>query len=425
MRPIDHTHDPATRSWLDSANAATDFPLQNLPFGVFRRTGSAEAFRGGVAIGDQIVDLENLAAHAGDIDNPFQGLAHDALQAAAQPSLNALMALPPAAWRALRHALFNALRADATPAHRQALAGALRPQAKAEHALPAKVGNYTDFFTSIHHVRNAGRQFDGGGKDPVNPNFRSQPIAYHGRASSVVVSGTPVRRPWGQLPRLPADGGGTLLAPTAKLDHELELALWIGGHNPLGQPVALDDAEDRLFGIGLLNDWSARDVQAWEMAPLGPFLAKNFATSVSPWIVTLDALAPFRCAWGREAADGAPQPYLDSPQQRQHGGFDIALEVTLLTPARRAAGGRPVRLSATGFHHQYWTPAQMVAHHTLGGCNLLPGDLCGTGTISGPTDSEAGALLELTLGGRQPSTCRCTPATAAPKAAPSCTTATS
>lgn len=401
LHPLDHSHDPAARSWLASANApGIDFPLQNLPFGVLRRAGSPEPWRGAVAIGDQAIDLAALQAAA-----PFDGLAAQGLAAAAGPRLNALMACAPAVWRALRHALFAALADSAPAAQRQAVQAALLPLADIEHALPARIGDYTDFFTSIHHVRNAGRLFNPGLADPVGANFRSLPIAYHGRASSVVVGGTPVRRPWGQLPTGSKAGGATTRhAPCAKLDYELELALWIGGANAQGEVVSLDQAEGRLFGIGLLNDWSARDVQSWEMAPLGPFLAKNFATSVSPWIVTLDALAPFRCAWGREAADGAPLAYLDSAEQRAAGGFGLDLEVQLLTPARRAAGGAPVRLSATNFRHQYWTPAQMVAHHTMGGCNLQAGDLLGSGTISGPTAEEAGALLELSQGGRQPLT---------------------
>ena len=399
--PLDHTHDPAARSWLASANApGTDFPAQNLPFGVLRPAGSSQPWRGAVAIGDQAIDLAALHAAA-----PFAGLAAQGLAAASGPRLNALMACAPAVWRALRHALFAALRDDAPAALRQAVQAALLPLADIEHSLPAFIGDYTDFFTSIHHVRNAGRMFNPAVADPVGANFRSLPIAYHGRASSVVVSGTPVRRPWGQVPTGDRTGGATTRhAPSGKLDYELELALWIGGANAQGEAVPLDQAEGRLFGVGLLNDWSARDVQSWEMAPLGPFLAKNFASSVSPWIITLDALAPFRCAWGREATDGAPLAYLDSAEQRAAGGLDIALEVQLLTPARRSAGGQPVRLSATQFRHQYWTPAQMVAHHTMGGCNLQPGDLLGSGTISGPAAGEAGALLELSQGGRQPLT---------------------
>ena len=397
LHPLDHTHDPAAHSWLASA-AGSDFPIQNLPFGVLRRAGSAEPWRGAVAIGDQAIDLAALHAAA-----PFDSLAAQGLAAAAGPRLNALMACAPAVWRALRQALFAALHEGAPAAQRQAVQTALLPLAGIEHSVPALIGDYTDFFTSIHHVRNAGRMFNPDLADPVGANFRSLPIADHGRASSVVVGGTPVRRPWGQLPTGDRTGGATTRhAPCGKLDYELELALWIGGANAQGETVPLDQAEGRLFGIGLLNDWSARDVQSWEMAPLGPFLAKNFATSVSPWIVTLDALAPFRCDWGREAADGAPLAYLDSAEQRSAGGFEIALEAHLLTPARRAAGGPAVRLSATHFCHQYWTPAQMVAHHTVGGCNLQPGDLLGSGTISGPTPDEAGALLELSQGGRQP-----------------------
>ncbi len=394
---LDFTHDATARCWLASAHAAnTDFAIQNLPFAVFRRAGQAEVWRCGVAIGDQVIDLAALAAA-----NVLTGAAGTAAAAGAAPALNDLMACGPAAWRALRHALFNGLTEGAAAGSlRAAIAATLLPQAQAEYQLPARIGNYSDFFTSIHHARNAGRLFRPGGEDPLTPNFKSLPIAYHGRASSIVISGTPVRRPMGQL--MPPGASTPVHAACARLDYELELALWVGVGNAQGQSVALADAQSRLFGIGLLNDWSARDVQAWESQPLGPFLAKNFASSVSPWVVTMDALAPFRCAWGREAGDAAPLAYLDSPAQRQSGGLDIQLEVWLHTPARRSAGGAPVRLSRTTFAHQYWTVAQMLAHHTMGGCNLQPGDLLGSGTVSGPTPAEAGALLELTQGGRAP-----------------------
>lgn len=396
---LDFTHKPTARSWLASANAGdTDFPIQNLPFAVFRRAGSAQPWRCGVAIGDQIIDL--AALHA---SGALTGDAADAASAGSAPVLNALMACGPAAWRALRHALFVGLlhgAAAAAGSLRGAIAASLVPQADAEHAVPARIGNYSDFFTSIHHARNAGKLFRLAGDDPLTPNFKSLPIAYHGRASSIVVSGTPVRRPMGQI--VPPGATAPVHALSDRLDYELELALWVGVGNAQGQAVPLADAQTRLFGIGLLNDWSARDVQAWESQPLGPFLAKSFASSVSPWVVTMDALAPFRCAWGRDAADAPPLPYLDSAAQRAGGGIDIRLEAWLHTPARRAAGGGPVRLSHTTFAHQYWTVAQMLAHHTMGGCNLQAGDLLGSGTVSGPTPEEAGALLELTQAGRLP-----------------------
>lgn len=395
-RPIDHTHDPAARSWLASANAAgSDFPIQNLPFGVFRRAGSSQAWRGGVALGDQVIDL--AALHASGM---VTGAAAEALARAAEPTLNGLLALGPAAWRALRHALFDAFRDGSAAA--AALQGTLVPQAAAEHALPMHIGDYTDFFTSYHHALNAGRVF---GHADVSPNFRWMPIAYHGRSSSVGVSPQAVRRPRGQL--RPPGAEAPSYGACAALDYELELGLVIGPGNTQGEPIPLARAEEHLFGICLLNDWSARDIQGWEMAPLGPFLAKNFATTVSPWIVTLDALAPYRCAWLHETADavpGSPPPlaYLDDPGVRAAGAFDIRLQVWLETALRREAGAGPARLTQTSFRYQYWTPAQMIAHHTVGGCNLQPGDLLGSGTISGPTEAEAGALIELTKAAREP-----------------------
>jgi len=391
VRAIDFTHDPAARSWLASANApGTDFPLQNLPFGVFRCAGTRQAWRGGVALGDQVVDLAALAA-SGRLD----GAAAVACSAAALPQLNEFGALGPAAWTALRHALFALFAASGAGAER---AGDwLLPQAAVEHRLPMRVGDYTDFYTSLHHALNIGKLF---GIADVSPNFRWMPIAYHGRMSSLGVSGQGVRRPIGQV-KLPTAAAPTLAA-CAWLDYELELGLVVGTGNALGEAVPLAEAEDHLFGVCLLNDWSARDIQGWEMAPLGPFQAKNFATTISPWIVTLDALAPFRCPWTRAPGEPEPLPYLDDPQVRAAGGIDIRLEVALESAARRSARLGPVRLTETSFRHQYWTPAQMLAHHTVGGCNLQPGDLMGSGTISGPTAAEAGAMMELTQAGRVP-----------------------
>jgi fumarylacetoacetase len=385
-----HTHDPARTSWLVSANVAdTDFPIQNLPFAVFRRAGSSESWRGGVAIGDRIVDLAAL-----DAAGRLQGLAAQAAAACAQPALNAFMALGPPAWQALRHGLFALLEAQAAPG---VLDGCLVPQAEAEFSVPARIGDYTDFYTSYHHALNIGKLF---GIDEVAPNFHHMPVAYHGRASSVVVSGTPVRRPLGQskAPAAAAPGFG----PCAWLDYELELGIFVGTGNALGTPVPLRDAESHLFGICLLNDWSARDIQGWEMQPLGPFLAKNFSTSISPWIVSMEALAPYRVGWQRDPAFSQPLPYLDSAANRAAGALDIRLEVGLETPSHRGAGTAPARLTQTSFRHQHWTVAQMLAHHTVGGCNLQPGDLLGSGTISGPSATEAGAMMELSRAGRQP-----------------------
>jgi fumarylacetoacetase len=388
---LNHTHDPHARGWLASANEpGADFPIQNLPFGVFRRRGSHEAFRGGVAIGDQIVDLA-AAASAG----LFEGLPQVAAQAGAAPALNDLLAMGPVAWRALRHALFAALRHDADAKTVSALHACLVPQAEAEHAVPTRVANYTDFYTSIHHARNVGRVIRP--DDPLTPNFQWLPIAYHGRASSVVVSGTPFHRPMGQA--MPPGAKTPVYGPCTRLDFELEMGFYVGPGNALGEPIPLAKAEDHIFGMCLLNDWSARDHQFWEMAPLGPFLGKNFCTSVSPWIVTMEALAPYRVPFAHPADEPQPLPYLDAPGNREHGGVDVQLEVLLETATHRAKGVAPDRLSATSFRHQYWTIAQMVAQHTVGGCNLQSGDLLGTGTISGPTPPEAGAIVELSRGG--------------------------
>jgi fumarylacetoacetase len=390
---LNHTHDPAVRSWVASANGHADFPLQNLPFAVFRRAHSAEPLRGGVAIGDQVLDLEALRAQG-----LLAGDAAAALVHAAKNTLNGLMAQGPAAWQALRHALFALLRADAPANTQAAVQPCLVPRADVAYALPVHVANYTDFYTSIHHARNVGRVMRP--DDPLTPNFQWLPIAYHGRASSVVISGTPFRRPMGQA--LPLGQKAPVYGACARLDFELEMALYVGPGNALGTPVPLVHAEEHLFGMGLLNDWSARDHQFWEMAPLGPFLGKNFCTSLSPWIVTMEALAPFRVpAVERPAPEPQPLPYLDTPANRAGGGVDVQLSVGIESEAHRAQGLVASQVTRTSFRHQYWTPAQMLTQHTVGGCNLLPGDVLGTGTISGPTPSEAGAMVELSRGGTQ------------------------
>jgi fumarylacetoacetase len=392
MRSIDATHDPRLTSWVDSANRpGSDFPIQNLPFAVFRRAGRDEPLRCGVAIGDAIVDLTALGAAA-----PRAGPAAEALAACAAPALNALMALGPQAAVALRRALSSLLRAGS--GHVGALAGALVPQGQAEFAVPAHIGDYTDFYTSIHHATAVGRLFRP--EQPLLPNYKWVPIAYHGRASSIGVSGQSVRRPHGQL--MPRGAERPHLAPSERLDYELELGVLVGRGNALGQAVPIERAEEHVFGLCLLNDWSARDVQAWEYQPLGPFLAKNFATTVSPWVVTLEALAPFRAPWRRAAEDPQPLAYLDCAALREAGAIEIALEVAIESQAMRARGFSPARLSRAGFQDSYWSIAQMVAHHTVNGCNLEPGDLLGTGTQSGPEPGAAGSLLELTCGGTRP-----------------------
>jgi len=394
MSGIDATHDPTLTSWVAAANRdGGDFPLQNLPFAAFRRGGSGEAFRGGVAIGEDILDLGALAAA-----HPFEGAASEALAAAAQPTLNALMGAGAPAAAALRGALSQALRTGSPHAAR--LRALLVPQAAAEYALAAEVGDYTDFYASIHHATAVGRLFRP--DNPLLPNYKWVPIAYHGRASSLRVSGYDFARPRGQL--LPAGATVPELAATRRLDYELEVGIFIGRGNALGASVPLAAAESHVFGLCLLNDWSARDVQSWEYQPLGPFLAKNFATSVSPWVVTLEALAPFRAAWQRPAGEPPPLAYLDGAQQRAAGAFDVELEVWLETARMRAAGGAPQRLSHANFRDSWWTVAQMVAHHTVNGCNLEPGDLLGSGTQSGPEPGQAGSLLELSAGGKRPVT---------------------
>ncbi len=388
---LNHTHDANTRSWLESANApGTDFPIQNLPFGVFRRAGSGEAFRGGVAIGDQVIDLASLAR-----EGVVSGLAAQALSACTGDALNDFLAMGPSAWRALRHALFDLLKVGTSRRALSAVNTSLLPLGSVEMRVPTRIGDYTDFYTSIHHARNVGRVIRP--DDPLTPNFQWIPIAYHGRASSVVISGTPFRRPMGQA--MPPGASAPVYSACKRLDYELEMAFYIGPGNAMGTPIPLAEAEDHIFGMCLLNDWSARDHQFWEMNPLGPFLGKNFCTTVSPWIVTMEALAPYRVPFAHPADEPQPLAYLDHPANSARGGLDVQLEVCIESATHRQSGVAPDRLSATSFRHQYWTIAQMVAQHTVGGCNLQPGDLLGTGTISGPTPDQAGAIVELSLGG--------------------------
>jgi fumarylacetoacetase len=390
---LNESHDPQLQSWIESANAPdTDFPIQNLPLAVFRPAGSGETYRGGVAIGDQVLDLA-AALKRGALSAP-------AAAAAALPQLNEFMAAGPQAWTALRLALSRALRRGA--AQRAALSSCLLPQGEAQYALPARIGDYTDFYTSIHHATAVGRLFRP--DNPLLPNYKWMPVGYHGRCSSIAISGQQFARPWGQVLARgsgAAAGGVPTLAASQRLDYELELGVFIGAGNALGSPISIEAAESNVFGLCLLNDWSARDLQAWEYQPLGPFLGKNFATTISPWIVTLEALQPFRVPWTRPAEDPPPLSYLDSPSLRAQGAIDLQLEVWLETETMRRDGQYPCRLSHSNFRQAYWAIAQMVAHHTVNGCNLQPGDLLGTGTQSGPGDAEAGSLLELSAGGRR------------------------
>ena len=395
MTGLDETHDPALGSWVESANAPdTDFPVQNLPFGVRadRETGRG---RVGVAIGDRILDVA-AAREAG-----LLGAEADAAAAACGgETLNALMALGGRHWSALRRAVSRMLRADTAEGKAaQAADGILAAREGARMMLPAAIGDFTDFYASLHHATNVGRMLRP--DNPLMPNYKHLPVAYHGRASSVVVSGAPCPRPAGQ--RKGPDDDAPSFGPTAALDFEAEMAVHVGPGNELGRPVPLDEAPGRVFGLSILNDWSARDVQAWEYQPLGPFLAKSFASHLSPWVVTLDALAPFRCpAFRRAEGDPQPLPYLSSAENDAQGGIDVALEVTLASRRMREEGAAPVRLARTNMRHLYWTIFQMLAHHTSNGCNMRPGDLYGTGTISGPDAESLGSLLEITRRGRDP-----------------------
>ena len=391
--PLDSTNDPQKKSWVGAANVPqSDFPIQNLPFAVFRRRGSDEPFRGGIAIGDQVLDLRLLSGEAGGWDPD----ARAAVLSAAGPVLNGLMELGPAAWRALRNAVFDGLLEGSD--RRAAFERCLVLESRVEYALPAVIGDFTDFYSSIHHATAVGRLFRP--DNPLLPNYKWLPIGYHGRSSSIGLSGLEIRRPWGQI--LPAGRTEPEFAPSARLDYELELGVFIGNGNPLGTPVTIEDAETHVFGLCLLNDWSARDIQAFEYQPLGPFLAKNFATTISPWIVTLQALAPFRTPHARGPDDPVLPSYLRSSAIDAAGGIDIRLEVDLATSSMRERGEPAQRLCTTSFRHSYWTVAQLVAHHTVNGCNLRPGDLLGTGTQSGPAEGEAGSLLELSGGGKRP-----------------------
>lgn len=389
---LDTTHDARLRSWIATANRAdAEFPLQNLPLAIFRRAGSRERWRPGAAIGDQAVDL--LALRDAGLLSPA---AADALAGTEDGVLNPLMARGRAARVALRRALSEGLREGAIAQARWR--AALVPLIEAEYALPARIGDYTDFYTGIHHAVSVGRLFRP--DNPLLPNYKWVPIGYHGRASSIVVSGQPFHRPLGQT-NGPGDTAPQLRA-SQRLDFELELGVFIGPGNALSEPIPIAEAEDHVFGISLFNDWSARDVQAWEYQPLGPFLAKNFASTLGPWIVTLEALEPFRAPFGRTADDPQPLAYLESANTRARGALELSLEVWLQTARMRAAGLGHERIVQSNFRHSYWTIGQMVAHHTIGGCNLRPGDLLGTGTQSGPEPSQGGSLLELTSGGKQP-----------------------
>jgi fumarylacetoacetase len=393
---VNKTHDPALTSWIESANSPdTDFPIQNLPFGVFSRKGDSER-RVGVAIGDQIVDIgESLSA------NLWSGKARDVARWCDRPSLNELMQAPRESLSQFRARLSELL--TGTPGDDSVInplpPGALVPMADAMMFRPAEIGDYTDFYASIYHATNVGKIFRP--DSPLLPNYKYVPIGYHGRASSIVISGAEVTRPNGQM--LPNGAKDPTFGPTQMLDYEAEVGFFVGRGNDLGKSVPIDQAEERLFGICLVNDWSARDIQSWEYQPLGPFLSKSFATTISPWVVSWEALEPYRVpAFFRPPGDPQPLAYLSSEKDRNEGGIDLTIEVYIRSMLMREGRLRPSRLSAAALADMYWTAAQMLTHHTSNGCNLRPGDLFASGTISGPDKGSQGCLLELTRRGTEP-----------------------
>ena len=380
---LDATHDPALRSWVESANDVTsDFPIQNLPFGRFRRADDMD-WRIGVAIGDQVLDLKRARV--------IQSY-----------DINRIMRLSREPRQALRAAISQGLQAGSQ--NEAEFREALVPQSQVEIGLPCLIGDYTDFYTSIHHATTVGKQFRP--DNPLLPNYKWVPIGYHGRASSICASkpglGHEFKRPLGQT--IAPGAAVPSVGPTQRLDYELELGVFVSRPNAIGESIPMDSAEEHVFGLALFNDWTARDIQSWEYQPLGPFLSKNFASTISPWMVTLDALAPFRTPYHRPPGDPDPLPYLDSRANRERGAIDIELEVWIQTKRLREAGHAGDRVSRSNYRDAYWTVAQLVAHHTVNGCNLRPGDLFGSGTLSGSQPDEAGSLLELTSGGRNPIT---------------------
>ena len=390
--PLDRTHDPHLRSWVTAANQANcDFPIQNLPFGVFRRRGTSEPARIGVAIGDSILDL--AACRSAGL---LLGLPESLQAACAAPILNPLMAIGRGAASALRLHLSQLLQLDEQTSPPEA--SVLVAIAEADLLLPTQIGDYTDFYASIYHATNVGKLFRP--DNPLLPNYKHIPIAYHGRASSIVPSGTPIKRPRGQ--RKPPGAAAPIFTPSQLLDYEMEVGCLIGAGNALGEAIAIEEAEQHIFGLCLVNDWSARDIQAWEYRPLGPFLGKSFATTISPWVVTLDALAPFRCpAYSRPMSDPQPLPYLCTAENDSGGGIDLTVEVLLSSAQMREVGLDPVPLSRASFSQMYWTVAQMLTHHASNGCNLRSGDLLASGTVSGAAEGTQGSLLEITRRGER------------------------
>lgn len=387
--PLDQTHNPDRRSWVESANdPGSDFPIQNLPFGVFRRTGSHEEPRIGVAIGDQILDVQQCVR-----ERWLSGISPECACALSAKTLNDFMAMGRSEWKAARAVVGELLDARSSThgiSTKPQAAGALVPMRDAELLLPCDVGDYTDFYASIHHATNVGSMFRP--DNPLLPNYKWLPVGYHGRASSIVVSGTPIKRPMGQT--VANDTGPPTFGPSKLLDYEMEMGFFVGRGNALGERIQMKDAADHIFGMVIVNDWSARDVQKWEYQPLGPFNAKNFATTISPWVVTMDALEPFRVSgMRRDKSDPQPLEYL---QPVDDMAFDITVEVHMSSAQMRERRMEPVLISRGNFADMYWTIAQMLVHHTSTGCNLRPGDLIASGTISGPEENSRGCLLERT-----------------------------
>ena len=387
---LDETHDPKLSSWLCNANSHPHFPIQNLPFGVFLHIDGIP--RCGVAIGDFVIDLHRLWS-----EHPFTGDAEIGHEALTDTSLNRFMSLGREISKAFRNALSCALRDGSC--HESSIRRALIPINEVTLCPPCRIGDYTDFYTSIHHATSVGKLFRP--NNPLLPNYRWLPIGYHGRASSIQLSGHPVYRPIGQC--LNNNAQIPEVRPSSKLDYEVELGIFIGKPSRPSLPVPIEKADDHFFGVCMLNDWSARDIQAWEYQPLGPFLSKNFMTSISPWIITAEALAPFRQA-PTKYDDRPHVPTLESENNSAFGGFNIRMSCHISSLRMRKLNISPVELSNTTFNHAFWSVAQMICHHTQTGCNLNAGDLLGSGTQSGPEIDEAGSLLEITLGGKNPFT---------------------
>ena len=390
---LDETHDPKAVSWIESANVPdNDFPVQNLAYGVFHSLGDAQK-NIGIAIGEFVLDLKATATTGWlkELDGPTLAACHS-------DSLNDLMKLDAASRLRLRRKLFSLLHSHAAYAARESLANLLIPRSDLEMQVPVRIGDYTDFYASIFHATNVGRLFRP--DNPLLPNYKWIPIGYHGRSSSIVVSGTQIHRPKGQIKS--EKDAGPVYGYSNSLDYELELGVYVSHGNPLGKPIAISDAEEHLFGVSLVNDWSARDIQSWEYQPLGPFLAKNFATTISPWVITMEALAPFRCpSFSRSSEDPQPLPYLDGKSNREQGGIAVTVEACLETTRMREQKIAPLRLCRGSFRDMYWTLGQLLAHHSSTGCNMRAGDLLASGTISGESEDSRGCLLELTRNGKQ------------------------